>query len=187
MFFTKSLFGKSKIQDITPNIPIVSEESNSHKLDDNLKEKLTEIYSTKKDYYKKEFMNISKCYDCGINVVKPIHISKNVLVMEFVGIDGKPEKNLLESKVGKNDYHQSLKIISDLYHKVNLVHGDFSEYNIFKTTDGLIVFDLGSAVDFRHPNSNEFLKRDISNITKFFNKRGIQVEDPEKLFKEITK
>ena len=73
------------------------------------------------------------------------------------------------------------------FYTSTLVHGDFSEYNIFKTTNGLIVFDLGSAVDLRHPNSTGFLKRDISNITKFFNKRGIQVEDPETLFEEITK
>ena len=51
----------------------------------------------------------------------------------------------------------------------------------------LVVFDLGSAVDLRHPNSQEFLKRDINNITRFFNKRGIPVEDPDKLFEDIIK
>ena len=136
---------------------------------------------------KKEFQNISKCYDCGINVVKPIHISKNVLVMEFIGIDGKPEKNLLESHVVENDYHQSLKIISDLYHKANLVHGDFSEYNIFKTKNGLKLFDLGSAVDLEHPHSNDLLKRDINNISNFFVKRGLTVENPLDVFERITK
>ena len=136
---------------------------------------------------KKEFQNISRCYDCGINVVKPVHISKNVLVMEFVGIDGKPEKNLLESEIVDDDYNQSLKIISDLYHKANLVHGDFSEYNIFKTKNGLKLFDLGSAVDLEHPHANDLLKRDINNISNFFVKRGLTVENPIDVFQRIIK
>ena len=57
---------------------------------------------------RKEFQNISKCYDCGISVVKPRHVSKNILIMDFEGNDGKPENTLLESKVDKNDYLQSI-------------------------------------------------------------------------------
>ena len=92
--------------------------------------------------------------------------------MAFVGEQGKPAKSLLHSVVDSNDYEQAISIIKDLYHKAKLIHGDFSEYNIFKTINGLVVFDLGSAVDLRHPNAHEFLKRDINNITRFFNKRG---------------
>ena len=74
-----------------------------------------------------------------------------------------------------------------MYRKAKLVHGDYSEYNIFKTQNGLVVFDLGSAVDLRHPNTQEFLKRDINNITRFFKKRGVSVEDPDRLFEDIVK
>ncbi|MCV0392818.1 MAG: serine protein kinase RIO [Nitrosopumilus sp.] len=136
---------------------------------------------------KKEFRNLIQCYDLGIPVPKPLYLVKNVLAMEFVGENGSPAKQLLNSEVNEDDYKQAISIIKDLYHKAQLVHGDYSEYNIFKTKNGLIVFDMGSAVDLRHPNSQEFLKRDIKNITKFFNKRGISVEDPDKLFEEITK
>ena len=68
-----------------------------------------------------------------------------------------------------------------------MVHGDFSEYNIFKTKKGLVIFDLGSGVDLRHPNTQEFLKRDINNIGRFFNKRGISIEDPDKIFEDVVK
>ena len=105
--------------------------------------------------------------------------------MEFVGENGAPAKPLLESEVDDNDYHQAISILRDLYNKANLVHGDYSEYNIFKTHKGLIIFDLGSAIDIRHPNTQEFLKRDINNITKFFSKRGIDVDDPEDILQEI--
>ncbi|MGQ0795496.1 MAG: RIO1 family regulatory kinase/ATPase domain-containing protein, partial [Nitrosopumilaceae archaeon] len=62
----------------------------------------------------------------------------------------------------------------------------FSEYNIFKTRDGLVVFDLGSAVDIRHKNAKEFLERDIKNITRFFMKRGLTVENPSDIMARIT-
>ncbi len=94
---------------------------------------------------------------------------------------------MLVSEVDEDDYKQAITIIKDLYHKAKLVHADYSEYNIFKTANGLLVFDLGSAVDLRHPNSHAFLKRDIYNITRFFSKRGIPVEDQDTLFEEIIK
>ena len=135
----------------------------------------------------KEFKNLSKCYDKGIPVVKPIHVSKNILVMEFVGKNGVPTKTLLESKIDMQDYHSAILLLRRLYKEAKLVHGDFSEYNIFKTEKGLILFDLGSAVDLRHPNADNFLKRDINNITKFFAKRGLTVENPDDVIVKVTK
>ncbi|KAG2475873.1 MAG: hypothetical protein NPMRTH5_1300003 [Nitrosopumilales archaeon] len=136
----------------------------------------------------KEFSNLTRCFECGIPVVKPIHVSKNVLAMEFVGKNGVPTKNLLESKeVNNKDFDMAISILKKLYKDAKLVHGDFSEYNIFKTEKGLVVFDLGSAVDIRHPNSTEFLKRDINNITKFFVRRGLTIQNPADTYDEVTK
>ncbi len=136
---------------------------------------------------KKEFRNLSQCHNSGIPVPEPIHVTNNVLAMEFVGENGSPAKVLLKSDIDENDYLQSISIIKKLYQKARLVHADYSEYNIFKTDDGLVLFDLGSAVDLKHPNAKEFLKRDINNITRFFSKRGIAVNDPTKVLKEIIK
>ena len=136
---------------------------------------------------RKEFRNLSQCYAAGIPVPQPLNVSNNVLAMDFVGQDGAPEKSLLYSEVDEDDYKQAILIIKDLYHKAKLVHSDYSEYNIFKTANGLVVFDLGSAVDLRHPNALGFLKRDIYNINRFFNKRGISVEEPKIIFEDIVK
>ena len=136
---------------------------------------------------KKEFRNLSQCFAAGIPVPEPLYVTNNVLAMDFLGKNGVPEKTLLNSEVDGDDYRQAISIIKDLYHKAKLVHADYSEYNIFKTANGLVVFDLGSAVDLRHPNAGEFLKRDIYNINRFFNKRGIPVDDPKILFEDIIK
>lgn len=56
-----------------------------------------------------------------------------------------------------------------------------------KIDDKPIIFDFGSAVYIGHPNAKEFLERDIKNITKFFVKRGLTVENPIDVFKRLTK
>ncbi len=107
--------------------------------------------------------------------------------MDFVGKNGVPEPLLVETEVNYEDYENAITIIDDLYNKAKLVHADFSEYNIFKTEKGLVVFDFGSSVDTRHPNAAEFLERDIKNITKFFVKRGLTVTNPSDVIKRIMK
>ena len=134
----------------------------------------------------KEFRNLTQCIKSDIPSIKPIHVLKNVLVIEFVGKNGVPAKTLVEAEVDDHDYKDVISIISKLYKKAKLVHSDFSEYNIFKTEKGLVVFDLGSAVDIRHRNAKEFLERDIKNISRFFVKRGLTVENPSDILARIT-
>lgn len=134
----------------------------------------------------KEFRNLSQCYKSGLSVPRPISLEANVLAMDFIGDNGAPAPTLLEVDVDENDYLESVNFITKLYKETKLVHGDFSEFNIFKTPNGLVFFDLGSAVDIRHPNSKEFLKRDINNITRFFSKRGVSVKDPTQIYEELV-
>ena len=135
---------------------------------------------------KKEYKNLIRCDKSGLAVVKPIAVKKNVLALEFIGRNGIPAKTLVESQVNEKDYKSAIFIIEQLYKQANLIHCDFSEYNIFKTKKGLILFDLGSAVDLEHPKALEFLKRDINNISRFFVKRGLTVENPIDVFNRIT-
>ena len=74
-----------------------------------------------------------------------------------------------------NDYQQVIEQMTMLYQKAKLVHADLSEYNIFKTDVGIMLFDFGSAIDIQHPNSKQFLLRDVMNMNRFFEKRGIEV------------
>ena len=135
---------------------------------------------------KKEYKNLMRCIESGLVVVKPIVVKKNVLAMEFIGRNGIPTKTLVESQIDEKDYKSAISLIEQLYKQANLIHCDFSEYNIFKTKKGLILFDLGSAIDLEHPKAREFLKRDINNISRFFVKRGLTVENPIDVFSRIT-
>jgi RIO kinase 1 len=135
---------------------------------------------------RKEFKNMQAARAAGVRVPSPIAVKKNVLVMEFVGdSEGNPAPQLVESQVTPDDYWQVIEQMTTLYQKARLVHADLSEYNIFKTDQGIVLFDFGSAVDIQHPNSKQFLVRDVMNVNKFFEKRGIKVLDAAQAVEKI--
>jgi RIO kinase 1 len=136
---------------------------------------------------KKEFRNMQTAHAAGVRVPRPVNVQKNVLVMEFIGdSDGNAAKSLVESEVTADDYGQVVEQMVMLYQKAKLVHADLSEYNIFKTDMGIMLFDFGSAVDIQHPNSKQFLVRDAVNVNRFFEKRGVEVIDAASAVEKIT-
>ena len=72
-----------------------------------------------------------------------------------------------------------------MYKKAKLVHGDMSAFNILVHNNQPYLIDLGQGTLLEHPNAHEFLKRDIHNIVKYFNKYGIKTEEKE-IYKNIT-
>lgn len=136
---------------------------------------------------RKEFKNMWTAHAVGVRVPLPIAVKKNVLVMEFVGdSEGNPMPALVNvEEITLNDYQQVVEQMTMLYQKAKLVHADLSEYNIFKTSLGIMLFDFGSAVDIQHPNSKQFLLRDVMNINRFFEKRGIEVLNPAQVVGKV--
>jgi len=126
----------------------------------------------------KEFKNLERAYEVGVNVPKPIAVYKNVIVMSFVGENGVPAPLLKDAEI--SDYEQMFwKIVDNietLYCKAKIVHADLSEYNIMVWREKPVFFDFGQAVLRDHPNADFFLERDVRNIVSFFRKRGVDVE-----------
>jgi RIO kinase 1 len=136
---------------------------------------------------RKEFKNMQTAHAVGVRVPLPIAVKKNVLVMEFVAdSEGNPMPALINTEeITLNDYQQVIEQMTMLYQKAKLVHADLSEYNIFKTNLGIMLFDFGSAIDIQQPNSKQFLFRDVSNINRFFEKRGIEVLPTAQVIEKI--
>jgi RIO kinase 1 len=136
---------------------------------------------------RKEFKNMHTAHAAGVRVPLPIAVKKNVLVMEFVAdSEGNPMPALINTEeITLNDYQQVIEQMTMLYQKAKLVHADLSEYNIFKTNLGIMLFDFGSAIDIQQPNSKQFLFRDVSNINRFFEKRGIEVLPTAQVIEKI--
>lgn len=125
---------------------------------------------------KKEFVNLTKADKVGVRVPKPIAFLNNVLIMEYIG--GKnpaPTAKILPPKNPEKWYKVIMKYITLLYHKAKLVHSDLSEYNILNFRENPVIIDISQGVNLRHPNSEEFLKRDIKTIINWFKKLGLDV------------
>ncbi|NMJ86596.1 MAG: serine protein kinase RIO [Thaumarchaeota archaeon] len=135
---------------------------------------------------RKEFKNLRTAYNAEIPVPKPIYVKDNVLVTQFIGEDGVHAPTLNVCEVSQKYYTEILEIISKLY-KAKLVHADLSEYNIFLHNNKIMLFDFGSAVHIAHPNAEQFLIRDISNINRFFNKKGFDVYELKRAMEIVKK
>lgn len=123
-------------------------------------------------WVKKEFKNLKRAKDCGVRVPDPIAFKNNVLVMEFIGEYDIASPMLKNARL--NDPRKVFETIrldmKKLYSDGNLVHGDLSEYNILMRNDVPVIIDISQGVIREHPRAEEFLKRDVSNVCRFFSK-----------------
>jgi RIO kinase 1 len=135
---------------------------------------------------KKEFANLRRAMAAGVRVPEPIAVERNVLVMEFLGKDGRRARRLSEVTVENPEtaYEVVREYMRRLY-DAGLVHGDLSEYNVVVYDSELCLLDLGQAVTVHHPNSRDFLERDCYNVASFFTRQGYEV-DPDDLLEFVT-
>lgn len=141
----------------------------------------------------KEYRNLVRMHRSGVRVPKPLCIKNNVLVMEFIGENGVRapllkeayEEELLSIEDLENIYRDIMDQIKVMIREAKLVHADLSEYNIMIHMNKPYIIDVSQALPINHPNAQEFLRADITNITRFFEKTGIQVIDPEEFIKEL--
>jgi RIO kinase 1 len=136
---------------------------------------------------RKEYTNLKQCSAVEAPVPEPFAFLGNVIVMQFIGANGIPAPTLVDREVTASDYSQTIDALKLIYQKAMLVHADLSEYNIMKHDGKIMVFDFGSAVSIQHPRAQEFLMRDISNLNRFFNKRGVRTFEDEKLLSRLNK
>ena len=137
----------------------------------------------------KEFKNLKRAYSAGVRVPNPIHVKKNILVMEFIGEGDISAPRLKDSPPKKPQivFNKVFSYLKKLYQKARLVHADLSEYNILMW-NGPVIIDISQAVTLEHPNAEDFLLRDIKNILKYFKQfKGIKLPTLKKAYKEITK
>ena len=136
---------------------------------------------------RKEFKNLQVAETAGLRVPRPLAFHKNILVMEYIGTPPSPAPTFAETEVDGDDYEWTFKTIRQLWKKAGLVHADFSEFNVFKAGRERVLFDMGSAVVASHPQAEEFLRRDIANMVRFFRKRGYGVKEADSWIRETMK
>ena len=132
-------------------------------------------------FARKEFKNLQICERAGVHTPKPLYLEKHVLLMSFLGEEGLPYPTLnVLNILTEQDAESILEDVRKMYH-AGLVHADLSEYNILRGVVPYLI-DLGQGVILSHPRAEEFLARDLRNILRYFEKRGIKRE-----FEEVLK
>lgn len=148
------------------------------------------IHNTRRDviysWTKKEFKNLKRLEEINVRAPKPIIYLKNILVMQYIGSKYKPAPMLKDFplKNPKQVFDELINFVSKMYKKAEMVHADLSAFNILMYKNKPYLIDLGQAVLLEHPNSLEFLKRDILNLVTYFKKYNIKA-DENKIIEKI--
>ncbi|MDR2699860.1 MAG: serine protein kinase RIO [Nitrososphaerota archaeon] len=136
----------------------------------------------------KEFRNLEEACQAKVNVPKTVAVKSNVLVMEFLGKDGKSAPSLKESPPENPERIYKLLItnLKRLYQKAKLVHGDLSEYNVLMWKGKPMIIDMSQSVSIEHPMAKFMLTRDLNNLNRFFNRLDVNVIPLEELQKQVV-
>lgn len=137
---------------------------------------------------RKEYKNLQRMQKAKVHVPSPIEVSKNVLVMKFIGEKQAAAPLLKDVKLKKPNkvYAKVVDFLFKLYEDGNLVHADLSEYNILYYKKNPIIIDVSQAVLLDHPYAAVFLYRDISNINRHFASLGVETLSNDELYEQIT-
>lgn len=136
-----------------------------------------------KAWAQKEFMNLDALHRVGVRVPRPIARNQNMIVMEYIGDESEPARQLRNVEVEDPAAfaRKVLDYVALAYRKASLVHADLSEFNILVLGGEPVLIDLGQAVLKDHPNAQEWLERDVSNIVRYFRKKDVKLDVDEEL------
>jgi RIO kinase 1 len=140
---------------------------------------------------KKEFRNLTRAYNARVRVPEPIKYRENILIMQFIGRGGVACPLLKQAIEGLENVREvcdtTIEFMKRLYKDAHLIHADLSEYNILIDDHADPVFiDMGQSVLIDHPRAQEFLRRDVHNVVKFFNEAGVKTS-PIAVLREIIR
>lgn len=108
-----------------------------------------------------------------VSIPKPFDHNRHAIVMELAKGSLLSKTKLLDPEWYLDEILKQVKITYSL----GIIHADLSEYNIFASEDGVQLIDWPQYVTPEHPQADEILERDVSNVlTHFFRKYGIKRE-----------
>ncbi|MBS7640558.1 MAG: serine/threonine-protein kinase RIO2 [Candidatus Bathyarchaeia archaeon] len=109
-------------------------------------------------------------YPRGVSVPKPIGHNRHVVVMGM--IEGDCLFRICSLPDPETILDEILENVRLAYVGAGVVHGDLSEYNVVITPSGhVLIIDWPQYVRADHPSAEALLKRDVSNMLKFFRRK----------------
>ena len=130
----------------------------------------------------KEYKNLELMYGAGVRAPKPFGVHHNVLVMEYIKSGEGPAPMMKDVHLTDPEgmFTALLDAVRTLYKKAGLVHGDLSEYNVLINGQGEgVIIDVGQSVMVQHPQSEEFLCRDMKRLVRYFGSLGVPASEKD--------
>jgi RIO kinase 1 len=126
-----------------------------------------------------EYQTQRVLFEAGVDVPRPFACNGSAILMEWLGDDATAAPQLRHASFASHE--ESLVIHRRLIENIrlmlsnNLVHGDLSPFNILYLGNSQVrIIDFPQAVDARsNRNACDLLFRDVDNVCRFFEKRGI--------------
>jgi RIO kinase 1 len=123
---------------------------------------------------RKEFRNLKRAEEVGVRVPHPITTRENILIMELISQMDNPAPQIRDVNFDLDEarriFDKLCDYISRLYNQADLVHADFSEFNVLYDGEPVVI-DMGQSVTLEHPLASKFLARDVANIARYFQKK----------------
>ena len=127
-------------------------------------------------WVQREFRNLMKAREAGVDVPLPITFLNNVIVEEFIGNESAALKLKDSELKSPKDFFSKVIMNMKKMHKAGLIHADLSQFNILNYNENPVFIDFSQCTTSDDPRANELLERDIKNIANFFNKQGLKLE-----------
>ncbi|XP_026325074.1 serine/threonine-protein kinase RIO1 isoform X2 [Hyposmocoma kahamanoa] len=138
----------------------------------------------------KEMRNLVRMHNAKLPVPEPIILRSHVLVMEFMGEKGWPSPKLKDVDISQSTarilYRDCITMMWKIFNICKLVHADLSEFNLLYHRGNVVVIDVSQSVEHDHPHAFDFLRKDCTNISDFFRKKGVATLTVKELFDFIT-
>jgi len=116
----------------------------------------------------------------GVDVPRPIAVAEGGLLMSYIGDEEDAAPRLRDVRLSTLE---ATHAFDRLMHNVqlmllaNVVHADLSPFNVLWWDDEPMIIDLPQAVDARfNNNAPDLLRRDVCNLTTYFNRFGLTLE-----------
>ncbi len=133
----------------------------------------------------REFRNLMIAREV-IKVPKPIAFKDNIILMEFIGnTDPAPELKNHPPKDAEKFFKKIIDNMHKLYKK-GLIHGDLSPFNILNHNEEPVFIDFSQGTMVDATDADELLKRDIHNISNYFKRHGVKINE-EDVYKKVKK
>jgi RIO kinase 2 len=128
---------------------------------------------------RREYEALETLYPLGVKVPKPIAHNRHAIVMDI--IIGDPLYVVTDLPDPWRVFTEIMENVKKAYQEASIVHADLSEFNVIIKPDfDILIIDWPQWVPKSHLRSSEYLKRDVTNLVRFFNRRfglGVDVDE----------